>query len=313
MNQSLHSFNSDEIVIDLRTTCSKDEATAKLLGWLRGPIYPKYIQVATSEIQKTKNEESKQAIAIPYKNPHGDRPFFPEPNPAALDSVHDPLSYRIDEAQLKNLHSLDCTLSGSLEAQLLELHGAALLDFSDAVVEPDLEIKANAVLYWEKQIRLAAKYLRDIDDELAIGDDSKLKVDKKASKNAGTPQLRLSSLDLWARKKYNIYIFEDDVDVPRKNMQDDENLSDKGSLKKVSANNLYVTLAFFVDAFSKTATAYHSESGPTVIAIAKRIEAVAKAANGKDGVPDGQSHGAIKLRIVEAMKRKKRILSINNQ
>ena len=309
MNKSLNSFDSDEIVIDLRTTCSKDEAAAKLLGWLRGPIYPKYIQVTTSEIQKRKNEEPKPTIAIPYKNPHGDRPFSPEPNPVALDSVHDPLPHRFDAAQLKNLHSLDCTLSGSLEAQLLELHGAALLEFDDAMVEPDLENKASAVEYWKKQIRLAAKYLRDIDDELSNDDGSILKIDKKASKEAGSPQLRLSSLDLWSRRKYGISIFEDDANVSQQTIEDAEASSEDGSLKKVAANNLYVTLAFFVDAFSKTATAYHSESGPTVIAIAKKIEAVAKAANGKDGVPDGQRHGAIKLRIVEAMKRKKIILN----
>lgn len=291
MNNPSNFLPSDQIIIDLRTTCSKDEAAAKLLGWLRGPIHPKYIQITTSEVQKKKNEEQ---------------------NPATLDGLHDSLPYRISEAQLKNLHSLDCTLAGSLNAQLLELHDAALLEFDDAMVEPDLEVKANAVEYWKNQIRRAAAYLRDIDDELANGDESELKVDKKASKKAEVPQILLSSLDRWAKKKYNFSIFDDvKSDISEIAILDDvhEDFSEDGTLKKVYADNLLFTLALFVEAFSKTATRYHKEDGPVVIAIAKKMEELAKEANGGSDVPTGQKHGAIKLRITEAMKRKKKILS----
>lgn len=308
MNKPLNSFDSDEIVIDLRTTCSKDEAAAKLLGWLRGPIYSKYIQITTSEIQKTKNEQQKPDIAIPYKNPHGDRPFSPEPNPAALDSLHDPLPYRINETQLKNLHSLDCTLSGSLEAQLLELHGAALLEFDDAMVEPDLENKASAVEYWKKQIRLAAKYLRDIDDELS-NDDAILKIDKKASKEAGSPQLRLSSLDLWARRKYSISIFQDDDSEVADDEAEEDSTEDE--LKSIAANNLYATLALLGEEYAMKNTGYLKKNGDiNITALSQHIEQLGKDKTKTDKNPSGDiiqglRVGVISDRLREAFKRLK--------
>lgn len=35
----------DEVFIDLRTSCTRDEAVAKMLGWMKGNIRPKYIEV----------------------------------------------------------------------------------------------------------------------------------------------------------------------------------------------------------------------------------------------------------------------------
>lgn len=34
----------DEIIVDFRTSCTKEEAVAKLLGWMQGPIHLKFIQ-----------------------------------------------------------------------------------------------------------------------------------------------------------------------------------------------------------------------------------------------------------------------------
>ncbi|MDO9273348.1 MAG: hypothetical protein Q7T94_10065 [Rugosibacter sp.] len=35
----------DEILVDIRTSCTKDEAVAKLLGWMQGHIRQKYVRV----------------------------------------------------------------------------------------------------------------------------------------------------------------------------------------------------------------------------------------------------------------------------
>lgn len=40
----------DEIHIDFQTSVTKEEAVAKMLGWMQGPIYPKYIQVTENGI-----------------------------------------------------------------------------------------------------------------------------------------------------------------------------------------------------------------------------------------------------------------------
>lgn len=41
---------ADEIVVDLSTSCTKDVAVAKLLGWMRGPIRRRYIEVTADGI-----------------------------------------------------------------------------------------------------------------------------------------------------------------------------------------------------------------------------------------------------------------------
>ena len=44
---SINMINAeDDIIVNLRTSCTKDEAVAMLLGWLRGPIKPRNIQIS---------------------------------------------------------------------------------------------------------------------------------------------------------------------------------------------------------------------------------------------------------------------------
>lgn len=279
MNQPVKTFDPDEIVIDLRTSCSKDEAAAKLLGWLRGPIYPKYIKVTSGAQEDTQASGS------------------------ILDqSASNSLPYRIEEHELKNLHSLDCTLGGSLQSQLMELHEAARLEFSNAMVEPDLEIKANAVLYWEKQIRQAAAYLRDIDDELANGDVSELRLDKKASKKAGSPRILLSSLNRWAKTKYKFSIFDDDVNSNSQRDDDDPGLTEE-PLEKTKAKNIVITLALMTDFIAASHPIYRNGEDPNYISIAKDIVSVANKLNNKK-VMYAQSEDNIRKLLSFAQHRK---------
>lgn len=46
----------DEAIPDLSTSCTKDVAVAKMLGWMRGPIHPKYIRVTEAGIPEDQME-----------------------------------------------------------------------------------------------------------------------------------------------------------------------------------------------------------------------------------------------------------------
>lgn len=261
---------ADDIVLDTRTTCTKDEAVAKLLGWMQGEIRLRYIHLTDSGISAD---------------------------------------------QLPHLHSLE----GSLADLLSEFRRAArseLIEAFEADAAPEiLDQKELAVSEWAEKIKKAGKYFRDIDDELAKGDESVLKVDDKASEETGTLQIRLSSLETWATKRYGISVLGSDVEQLADSHQneqssvDEEEPSADGGLDKQKADNLFISLAFLVDAFAQTAEAYRSGDRPNVIAISKRIEAVAKAANKNVEIPVGQGFEVIRKRITEAMKRKNKKLS----
>lgn len=258
---------ADEIAINFQTSCSKEEAVAKLLGWMQGAVRHKYIQVTASGI------------------------------PAD---------------QLPHLHTLD----GSVEDQLFELREAAYFELNkafDADAAPDImKQKESVVTHWHNEIEKAAKYRCDIDDELANGKDSVLKLDIEASKETGNPQIMLSSLDRWAQTKYKIFIFATDPDhqtiasgiMAKTEPSDVEDASQlRPDVGQVKTNNLYVLLAFFVEAFAATASHYRENDEPNAKEIAMHFEAVVTAANNKNMLT-GHAWENIRKVIAEAMLRK---------
>ena len=49
----------DEVIIDLKTSCTKDEAVAKMMGWLKGPIHPKLVKLTEAGLSED------QLISLP--------------------------------------------------------------------------------------------------------------------------------------------------------------------------------------------------------------------------------------------------------
>lgn len=263
---------ADEIFIDFSTSCTRDVAVAKLLGWMQGPIRRRCIIMTEDGISEDQ---------LPYLH-------------KLEDPVKDLLLELRDAAQqrLYKAFDEDNELSSEESRQLL----------SDAV---------DDVERLSQKTYLAAQYFRAIDDELAKGDESELRVDKTATIALNNPYIALSSLDTWAKRNYQISIFlERDVvptvvDVIDQLKQQKADLREDGGLNKVKADNLYTSFAFLVEAFSKSLGAYHNDNGPNVIAISKKIEKLAKEAYGDKEFLPGQGHEAIKKNIGEAMRRKK--------
>lgn len=256
---------ADEISIDFRTSCSKDEAVAKLLGWMQGSVHRKYIHLTDAGIS---------ADQLPY------------------------------------LHTLD----GSLADHLLELRQAAHLELSsafDAGAAPEiLDEKESVVTHWDDEIKKAAKYLRAIDDELSKGIESALSLDQEASREAGTPQILLNSLDRWAQTKYKNLVFSTDADEPANGKpmaqsEQDEPLAPLSESRSPKDENLLASFAFLVELYSATLPKLHHDDGtPKVDVVAKCIAQHAIKMNNKMKLR-GQSDEAIKDRIEEAMKVKR--------
>jgi len=167
----------DEIIVDLRTSCTKEEAVAKMLGWMQGPLRLKYIKV----------------------NKHG----------VSADQL--PHLYSFEHSLQQELSDIKETArSEFLEAATIY---GALYDSDDS---DEFEEAAAAELFSEKEsalakcdelIKKAAFYLSEIEDELLKGESSVLKIDLAETRLTGGDQISLKSLDIWA-KQYGVRILE---------------------------------------------------------------------------------------------------------
>lgn len=255
----------DEILIDLRTSCTKDEAAAKMLGWMQGNIHSKYIKVTEDGIS-------------------GD--------------------------QLPFLQSLE----GSLQDQLQELHEAArnaLLDAAEANLSDEIiQERVAAITRCNALTQNAGAYLAAIEDELAKGEASGLRIDRQATDETGEIHITIKSLDDWANTKYGISIIDPSPKYEIDNSSNQQKgLEENGKgLSNVKAQNLYTSFAFLVEAFAQIATGFkHEDDSPNVKAISERIAKLSETAN-KGQQLAGQSTHAIKKRIEEAAKIKRSIL-----
>lgn len=153
----------DEVFIDDRTSCTKDEAAAKMLGWMTSFQRKQFINL-------TKH------CAIP---------------PDELPFLHS-----LEDASLKK------TLALQRRATLRDLSDTILAGTTDEVIGE----KMKAVLECNDLIEKALWYLADIDDELAKGEFSVLKIHQEATKESGVIYITLSSLAEWACNRHNISI-----------------------------------------------------------------------------------------------------------
>ncbi len=257
----------DNITLDFNTSCTKEDAVAKMLGWLRGPLRldPDEINIRHCSIEQM--------------------PFLPE-------------------------------LYYSLEDYLLMLREGALDQVAAAFKEPcaSAQIQTETIEMLnqcEDLIIKAGAYISGIDDELIKGTVSALRIDQAKTESTGEVYITLKSLDEWAQQNYKISIFDNTISshlnissvLPHVAKQKAEP-TPKGGLSRTSAESLYTTFAFMVEAFAKTAPAYRKDDGKlNVDAISKAIENLATEAN-KGDVLKGQGDQSIKTIIELAMKEK---------
>lgn len=232
----------DEILVNFATSCTKEEAVARLLGWMQGHIRQKNIRVTE----------------------HG-----------------------ISADQLLSLHSLD----GSLQEQLIELREAARMEFvkaaeTGAALEV-IQAKEEAVKEVDNLIEKAGSYFLDIDDELAKGGESDLRIDQSNTESSGVKRITLRSIDRWANKKYGITIPESSTAIfstVDARVEQGESKSDSDELGKTKTEHIYTTLAFLVEAFVERQPKYSHGGKPNATQIAERLAQLVT-----DACPDGLS------------------------
>lgn len=250
-----NNYPLDEAILDFMTSCTREEAVAKLLGWMRG--------------------------SLRYKNQKSD----------------------ITQDQLVYVDSLPY----SLQEILLDLRYGALTELYDAKDESAISEKVQAVLNIDSLINKAGRYLCCIDDELAKGTNSTLRIDQQESEQSEEVHITLASLDAWAKSAFpEEYICMFDVtpttdyqNITRELASSKDNYQSK-EMSHIKANNLRVTFALLVEAFADK-NKYRNGDEVNISQIAKAIEEFGTQLNRNNKI-DNQSAEAIKDRIEDAKK-----------
>ncbi len=142
---------------------------------------------------------------------------------------------------------------------------AAQSDRDDAIEKGDKVKKdecTNRILQWDNKMRLAHQYLCELDDELAKGEDSALRVDPVATTSSENSYITLASLTKWSEDVVNkIQRRIERSDPYIKNISSAKEANKVEELKTDAATNLYATFALLVDDFATKNSGYCFKSG----------------------------------------------------
>lgn len=259
-------FNAeDDVIPKLEASCTKEEAVAKMLGWLQGPIRKRVIQIT---------EHGISADQMPH-----------------LPQLEGSL-----EEHLFELRYAARTLL--IKAQEEDAPLDVIKEKENAVIECDNLIKWAAIYLEDitEELAKGENASLKIDREATSKSDTtyitlkslRVWALKEYGITIGSP--------LISRPEGN------DKQKQPKSQQEETESDQTAWLNKTKAENLYTTFAFLVEALAQKTQNYRiSDSGKLNIkAIAEGIAAFAKQANNGDTVP-GQSEESIKDRIEVAM------------
>ena len=266
-----------EIIIDLSTSCTKNQAVAKLLGWSQGDFFYKYIKVT---------EKGVSPDQLPFMHPQ------------AIDLVE----------QLEEMH--ENARQELLKAYPEEaFHASFDLEkhLSSTELLEELSKKADKVDEIRDLIKKARNYAMDIDDELSKGHESMIRIDQELSKSSGVCHITLRSLDRWKDSFYGKLNEEKKTSTPpieikQVNSHQYEGDIDENKLSK-GDKSAYITLALAIEAITRKSENKFRKPNKESNAseIAKHLADLAREGlNGKDF--PGQGEQAIRKRIDLALK-----------
>lgn len=314
-----HSIQSDitpmldpanEMIVDLATSCTRQVAAAKLLGWMRGPIYPRYVQVTDGGA------------------PIDQQPFLASPE----DSLADQLTLLLEDERQRVLDAYENNASSEVcESRLDELlkwekqidqAAAYLRDIDDELnKEGESELKLDRLISSDVYITLSSldkwalrKYKISIFDPplpQANGTSSPSSAPSNATSANIDPSLpQTTPVESALQVQPNAIAITEQATVPTGvtlRPHPEGELIYEGALSKLKADNVFTTLAFLVDVFSESGPLYRTGDRPNADTIADRIQQEALKAHMNQPL-SGQRAETIRKVIAEAQKRKKLVL-----
>lgn len=263
-------YPTDNATLDLRTSCTKEEAAAKLIGWMKGHVRHDY------SVDVDEDEITSDNLVYTHSLVYG---------------LQEHLTI-LRNAEWNRYNEAVCE---GLPEEVLKERALALAECDDL-------IRKVAVYLCDID--------EELDKEFDSAGSSVLKIDRQATTEAGSLHITIRSLDKWAKEKYGISILDDgDLESATRTLLQIKVQKEGAAPSKEWGNtrseNFSVTFALLVDAFAKTAQCYrHDDARPNVHGIAKRLNELAIKSNINQDLK-GQSAEAIKDRIEQSQKIKK--------
>lgn len=263
-------FNN--VKLDFSTSCTKEEAIAKMLGWLRGAI-----RLSSDEINI-------HHITIDQM------PFLPE----LYYSLEDHLSMFRESALDQVAQAFEeSTPSEQLQKEALD----ALLACEDLIIKASAYISALD----DELLKGEASELRV--DQVKTESTGEIYITLKSLDEWARKNYQISIIDNQTPVNWDIKAISQNA--PKQSKE----YSDNNGLSKTKAENLYTTFAFLVEAFSETATKYRNGEKINFSALADAL--AERAAKENHGITlQGQGSETIKSIIERSMDEKKKKLPI---
>jgi len=272
----------EDTIVDLRISCTIEDAIAKMLGWLQGPHFKKIIK--TTEYGISPDE-------LPY-----------------LLKLPDKLERQLERNRkiaANNLSEAIEDYENYINKQKDRIPNDEIEDRKNQAIQEKIKVLKNAT----KTTENARLYKMAISSELTKDESSVLKIDQEATEKSGVTHITLESLHNWAKEKFGISVCPeiDQHSETQTKLQPEESdcVTEKVSVRE---KNILTTLAFLTEAFAKTKSKYQNGEEPNYKNIAEHLENLAKEANHNQRL-SGQSIESIRKLLSSANDTKLQVIN----
>jgi hypothetical protein len=182
-------------------------------------------------------------------------------------------------------------IDAQLESMLIDAQNQAIVALDEGATHDELSRLDKRI---EQVMELVARvhdFRIRIDDELAKGQDSQLRIDRSRSDEAGMVHITLRSLDQWSVKEYGQSIFARPLGA-RSDQQEEEEPDEKSEpeMPSLEAKRVLIALALLQDLIVEIGPQkYKINADANWNAMAKRMSEIAK----NQGI---SKQGVVKLR-----------------
>ena len=176
-------YPEDETVIVKIDSCSKDEAVAKLIGWMRNPKRLKYVKTTQMGIQSD---------------------YFEHMPTVYGGSILDLINQQREIARNKLLDIVEESITCKDES------------LKDSFLD-SINTQEDVVKNWDEKLEKANMYLYAIEKELSKGKYSELQLDEELTQANGCAHITLLSLCDWAKERFNIWVLDEALETKDKN------------------------------------------------------------------------------------------------
>lgn len=316
----------EELIVAPRSTCTKDEAVARLLGWMKGPQFSKNIPFGQFGVP------TNQYVNLQFLEGSIQNQLTLYRETARQEWMSANASGKDDSGQSAKL-LLDCyDLAAKAEKYLMEIgdeiakegSSALRIDRAATVEEQETHYTLKSVDEWAKRTLGLSVIQTEFHEHspssvVRLPDISPVAADKNgAPSNVSAPNSLDAGKESGTHENVDLQVGSSvspgitDKSSPgckyECDQESDPKMVGKG-LGQVKANNLYIAFALLVEAFASSNSGYATSAGDSIEdAIAKHIATIGKKSN-KDQFIPGVCSGAIRKNIAEAMKRKAKKLN----